>query len=105
MVRTLTNPLQKKLGEALREHRKAAGLSQIEVAEKLGRYQSYVNEAETGGRRIDVGVSEAEGGAERATPPPSGSSRWSAARSASSTITRPRASTPATTCARSTPAL
>jgi helix-turn-helix protein len=36
----------------LREHRKAAGLSQMEVAEKLGRYQSYVNKAESGGRSL-----------------------------------------------------
>lgn len=34
--------------------RKAAGLTQAMVAEKLGRYQSFVATVESGERRIDV---------------------------------------------------
>ena len=44
--------------EALRallvEERKAAGLTQAVVAEKLGRYQSFMAAIESGQRRIDV---------------------------------------------------
>lgn len=37
----------------LREARKKAGLTQVEVAKALGRPQSYVNKCELGERRID----------------------------------------------------
>ena len=37
----------------LRQARKAAGLTQVDVAPALGRYQSFVNKTETGERRID----------------------------------------------------
>lgn len=36
------------------EQRKRAGLSQADLAERLGRYQSVVSSLESGGRRIDV---------------------------------------------------
>jgi transcriptional regulator with XRE-family HTH domain len=36
------------------ERRKKAGLTQAEVAKRLGRYQSYVATIESGQRRIDV---------------------------------------------------
>lgn len=40
--------------ERLKKARLDAGLSQIEVAEKLGRTQSYVSKIESGQRRFDV---------------------------------------------------
>jgi len=36
------------------EARKTAGLTQVEVAERLGQPQSYVSRYERGGRRLDV---------------------------------------------------
>jgi transcriptional regulator with XRE-family HTH domain len=39
--------------ERLREARKAAGLTQAQVAERLGKQQSYVSKVESGERRID----------------------------------------------------
>ena len=39
--------------ERLRKARKAAGLTQVEVAKALGRPQSYVTKSELGERRID----------------------------------------------------
>ncbi len=38
----------------LREARQAAGLTQVEVATKLRRPQSYVSKCESGERRVDV---------------------------------------------------
>jgi transcriptional regulator with XRE-family HTH domain len=38
----------------LREARKEAGLTQVEVARRLGRSQSFVTKSETGERRLDV---------------------------------------------------
>lgn len=37
----------------LREARKKAGLTQVQVAKALGRHQSYVTKCELGKRRID----------------------------------------------------
>jgi len=42
------------LAEKLKQARKAAGLSQVELAQKLGRSQSYVNKVENGHISIDV---------------------------------------------------
>jgi transcriptional regulator with XRE-family HTH domain len=39
--------------DRLREAREAAGLTQDEVADELGRLQSFVSKVETGDRRID----------------------------------------------------
>jgi transcriptional regulator with XRE-family HTH domain len=39
---------------ALRQTRKAAGLTQLDVARKLGTYASYVSKCESGERRLDV---------------------------------------------------
>jgi transcriptional regulator with XRE-family HTH domain len=54
MPKTVTSPLQKKLAAMLVEHRKAVGLRQVDVAEKMGVYQSWVTHMESGQRRIDV---------------------------------------------------
>lgn len=44
----------KKLTAALRTARETAGLTQAEVAEKMGVYASFVSKVESGERRIDV---------------------------------------------------
>lgn len=54
MPKTITSPLQKKLATMLVELRKKAGLRQIDLAEKLGVYQSWVTHLESGQRRVDV---------------------------------------------------
>ncbi|MEW6639024.1 MAG: helix-turn-helix transcriptional regulator [Pseudomonadota bacterium] len=54
MPKTVTSPLQKKLAAMLVEQRKRAGLRQVDLAEKLGVYQSWVTHMESGQRRIDV---------------------------------------------------
>ncbi len=54
MSRTLRSSRQKKLIALIIAERKAAGLSQAEVAKKLRRYQSIVANIESGQRRIDV---------------------------------------------------
>jgi transcriptional regulator with XRE-family HTH domain len=43
-----------RLLKALRQARKGAGLTQLDVAERLGSYASYVSKCESGERRIDV---------------------------------------------------
>ncbi len=37
-----------------RQARRSAGLTQVEVANKLGKPQSYVSKCESGERRVDV---------------------------------------------------
>lgn len=54
MPKTLRTPRQLRLIDLLVEQRKRAGLSQADLAEKLGRYQSVISSIEGGGRRIDV---------------------------------------------------
>lgn len=54
MPKTVTSPVQKKLAMMLVELRKKAGLRQVDLAEKLGVYQSWVTHMESGQRRIDV---------------------------------------------------
>jgi transcriptional regulator with XRE-family HTH domain len=43
-----------KLREALVAAREAAGLSQHELARRIGRPQSYVSKCESGERRVDI---------------------------------------------------
>ena len=43
-----------RLLHALRQARKDAGLTQLDVARRLGTYASYVSKCESGERRIDV---------------------------------------------------
>lgn len=40
--------------ERMRKARLDAGLTQVQVAKKLGRHQSYVSKIESGERRVDV---------------------------------------------------
>jgi ribosome-binding protein aMBF1 (putative translation factor) len=54
MPKTVTSPLQKKLATMLVEQRKKAGLRQVDLAKKMGVYQSWVTHMESGQRRIDV---------------------------------------------------
>jgi transcriptional regulator with XRE-family HTH domain len=54
MPKTVTSPLQKKLVAMLIEERDKAGLRQVDLAEKMGVYQSWVTHMESGQRRIDV---------------------------------------------------
>jgi transcriptional regulator with XRE-family HTH domain len=54
MSRTLQSPRHEALRAFLVRARQKAGLSQAEVAAKLGRYQSFVATVEGGQRRVDV---------------------------------------------------
>lgn len=54
MVKTLGTERHKALIELLIEKREAAGLTQTELAAKLGEYQSFVARLESGQRRVDV---------------------------------------------------
>jgi cyanate lyase len=53
MPKTVTSPLQKKLAAMLVEQRKKAGLRQVDLAKKIGVYQSWVTHMVSGQRRID----------------------------------------------------
>lgn len=54
MPKSVTSPLQKRLAALLIEQRLKAGLRQVDLAKKLGVYQSWVTHMESGQRRIDV---------------------------------------------------
>lgn len=54
MPRAIYREEHQKIVERLKEARLASGLGQVEVAEKLGRTQSYVSKIESGQRRFDV---------------------------------------------------
>ena len=54
MSRTLRSRRHEALRWLLVEKRKAAGLSQAELAKRIGRYQSFVADLERGQRRLDV---------------------------------------------------
>ena len=51
---TTRDPKYRRFVERLKAARKAAGLTQAEVARRLGRPQSYVSKSESGERRVDV---------------------------------------------------
>lgn len=51
---TSYEPEYRKLLIALKEARKAAGMSQQEVADELGEHQSFVSKYENGERRLDA---------------------------------------------------
>lgn len=54
MQKTLRSPRHVRLIQLIVDKRKAAGMSQSDLADALGRYQSVVAAIESGGRRIDV---------------------------------------------------
>jgi ribosome-binding protein aMBF1 (putative translation factor) len=54
MAKAKFSPTYTKLRLLLTESRMAAGLSQVDLASKLGKPQSYVSKVESGERRIDV---------------------------------------------------
>lgn len=54
MAKSIYSERQERLCAVLRAARKQAGLSQIQLAKRLGTYKSYVSKYETGDRRLDV---------------------------------------------------
>jgi len=54
LEKTLHSEPHKALIAFLIERREAAGLTQAELAEQLGEYQSFVARLESGQRRVDV---------------------------------------------------
>lgn len=50
---SVRDPAYQRMLSRLREAREAAKLTQTQVAEKLGKPQSYVSKVESGERRID----------------------------------------------------
>lgn len=54
MEKTLTSDAHAKLVRMLIQKRESVGITQAELANKLGEYQSFVARLESGQRRIDV---------------------------------------------------
>lgn len=54
MRKSIYSPEQAALVRLLREKRKEAGLSQLEVAKRLSRSQSFVSKYESGELRLDL---------------------------------------------------
>lgn len=54
MPRAIYTKDHNEIVERLKEARIEIGLGQVEVAEKLGRTQSYISKIESGQRRFDV---------------------------------------------------
>ena len=54
MDKAITSPAYNVFLRELRAARRAGGLTQIDVAEKLGETQSFVSKCERGERRLDV---------------------------------------------------
>ncbi|WP_367133262.1 helix-turn-helix domain-containing protein [Saccharothrix sp. HUAS TT1] len=54
MDKGITAAEYRRFRELLRQLRKEAGLTQVEVAERLGEPQSFVSKYESGERRLDV---------------------------------------------------
>ncbi len=54
MKKSIYSPEQVELLRLLREKRKGAGVSQIELAKRLGRSQSFVSKYESGELRLDL---------------------------------------------------
>lgn len=54
MTKTLYRPENEILLRLLRDRRKAAGLTQAQCSEALGRPQSYMSDVEKGSRRLDI---------------------------------------------------
>jgi transcriptional regulator with XRE-family HTH domain len=54
LTKTLASKRHKALIALLIARRKAAGMTQTELADRLGEYQSFVVRLESGRRRVDV---------------------------------------------------
>lgn len=54
MAKTLGTARHQALIKILIEKREASGLTQMELAKKMGEYQSFVARLESGQRRVDV---------------------------------------------------
>lgn len=54
MTASLSDPRYRKLCELLRQMREEAGLSQVELARRLRKPQSYVSKYESAERRLDL---------------------------------------------------
>ena len=54
MTRRQAQLVREALPKLLREMRDGAGLSQVALAERIGRPQSFVSKYETGARRLDI---------------------------------------------------
>ena len=54
MTRRRVQELRDALPQLLRDMRSEAGLSQVALAKRIGRPQSFVSKYETGARRLDV---------------------------------------------------
>ncbi len=54
MTRSVYSPAYQRLCDWLVDARQAQGLTQLEVAQRLGRPQSFVSKYERGERRLDV---------------------------------------------------
>lgn len=54
MLKSVHSKRQRLLCESLEKARREAGLTQAEVARRLGKAQSFVSRYETGERRLDV---------------------------------------------------
>jgi transcriptional regulator with XRE-family HTH domain len=54
MRKSIASPEHQALCELLKQVRRGAGLSQVDLAERLGEPQSFVSRYETGQQRLDV---------------------------------------------------
>lgn len=54
MPKTIHSERHKRLAELLSEKRKAAGMTQADVAKAMGRHQPFIANIENGERRVDV---------------------------------------------------
>lgn len=54
MQKTIYSERHRRLAELLIEKRKAAGMTQAEVARALGRHQPFIANIENGDRRVDL---------------------------------------------------
>jgi transcriptional regulator with XRE-family HTH domain len=54
LAKTLGSKRHKALIDLLIERREAVGMTQAQLADKLGEYQSFVARLESGQRRVDV---------------------------------------------------
>jgi transcriptional regulator with XRE-family HTH domain len=54
LAKTLSSRRHRSLIDLLIQYREAAGMTQAELAARLGQYQSFVARLESGQRRIDV---------------------------------------------------